>query len=278
MRETKLFAYVDKGTFIHRLSGLTKLICFLLLTLATMFTFDIRVLGAMVVLSISIAIISKLPFKRYRAFIAYILVFLLFNFCLNFLLAPDYGEELFGTRHELIVFTDFYTLTLEEVFYQLCKGVKFLVILPLGLLFFYTIHPSELASSLNGIKVPYKVCTVFSLALRYFPDIQRDYTNINLAQQARGIDTSKIAPLKNRVLSFTKVLIPLVFSTLDRVDLISNAMELRGYGKDKTRTWYSYKKLQKNDYVAIGVCIAVFVFVLIMRFLVVKELFWNPFI
>lgn len=278
MRESKLFAYVDKGTVIHRLSGLTKLICFLLLTLASMFTFDIRVLLALVALSIIIATVAKLPFKRYRAFIAYLLVFLLINFLLNFLLAPQYGEELFGTRHELIVFTDHYTLTLEEVFYQVCKAIKFLVILPLGLLFFYTIHPSELASSLNGVKVPYKVCTVFSLALRYFPDIQRDYTNINLAQQARGIDTSKKAPLKNRVLSFTKVLIPLVFSTLDRVDLISNAMELRGYGKEKTRTWYSYRRLARNDYIAIAFCVLVFVAVLMMRFLVVKDLFYNPFI
>ena len=63
--------------------------------------------------------------------------------------------------------------------------------IPLGLIFIFTTNPSEFASSLNHIGVPYKVCTTLSLTLRYFPDIIRDYTNISLAQQARGIELSK---------------------------------------------------------------------------------------
>ena len=278
MKKTKLFSYVDKGTIIHKLSGLTKLICFLLLSFASMFTYDVRVLLILLAISLIISYIAKFPFRRYKIVFIYFLVFILFNFLLNFLLAPGYGEELFGTRHVIFAINDYFTLTWEQMFYQFAKLIKYLCIMPLGLMFFFIIDPSEFASSLNGIKVPYKACTVFALALRYFPDIQRDFTNINLAQQARGIDTSKKASLKQRIVSISKILLPLVFSTLDRVELISNAMELRGYGKAKSRTWYSYRHLVKRDHIAIAVCILIFAAVLFMRYFVVKDLFWNPFI
>ena len=245
MKQTKLFSYEDKDTIIHRLSGLTKLICFLLLTFAAMFTYDIRVLALLTLFSLFIARISQLSFRRYRI---------------------------------VIIFTTGYVLTVEQLFYQLCKIVKYISIMPLGLLFFATIEPSEFASSLNGIKVPYKACTVFSLALRYFPDIQRDYTNISLAQQARGVDTSKKESLKNRIRNNAKILLPLIFSTLDRVELITNAMELRGYGKYKQRTWYSRRPLMRNDYLAIALCVLIFIAVLVMRFAVTKSMFYNPFI
>jgi hypothetical protein len=42
----KLFSYNTVDTFVHRLSGLTKLICFLLLTFAVMYSYDIRVVCA----------------------------------------------------------------------------------------------------------------------------------------------------------------------------------------------------------------------------------------
>ena len=38
----KLFSYNYMDTPIHNLSGLTKLLCFLLLTFAVMFSYDIR--------------------------------------------------------------------------------------------------------------------------------------------------------------------------------------------------------------------------------------------
>lgn len=34
--------------------------------------------------------------------------------------------------------------------------------------------------------------------------------------------------------------------------MVSNAMELRGFGKNKKRTWYMGKKLVRNDYLTIG--------------------------
>ena len=44
------------------------------------------------------------------------------------------------------------------------------------------------AASLNSIGISYKVGYSVAIALRYIPDIQRDYHSISQAQQARGVE------------------------------------------------------------------------------------------
>lgn len=274
----KLFSYNQLDTFVHRLSGVTKLICFLLLTGAVMFTYDIRVILIVFAFSVIMAGVAKISIKKVKPMLIYVFIFLALNFILTFVFAPTYGVELYGTRHVLFRLSDRYTMTAEQLFYQCTKIMKYLSAIPLGFIFFLTTNPSEFASSMNGIHVPYKACTSLSLTLRYFPDIQRDYTDVSTAQQARGLDNSKKAKLKDRVVNTTKIIIPLIFTTLDRVELITNAMELRGYGKFNKRTWYSYRSLNKEDYLSIAVALAFLLLSVIMRFFVVGSMFYNPFV
>ena len=276
--KTKLFSYSQLDTFIHRLSGLTKLICFLLLTSSVMLTFDIRIIFGIMILSIILFRIAKVEFKKVKLMFIYVFIFLITNFFLTFLFEPLYGVEIYGTCHELFRISNRYIVTLEQLFYQFTKLSKYLSVIPLGLIFFFTTNPSEFASSLNNVGVSYRACSAVSLTLRYFPDVQRDYHTISLAQQARGVEMSNKEKVLKRLKNMSNILIPLIFSTLDRVELITNAMDLRGYGKNSKRTWYSYRKLNKNDYLSITICALILLFTLYMRFFVTKSLFYNPFI
>lgn len=49
--KAKLFDYIDRDNFIFNLSGLTKLVCFLFMTFAVMFSYDIRYILFVMVLS-----------------------------------------------------------------------------------------------------------------------------------------------------------------------------------------------------------------------------------
>ena len=276
--KTKLFSYSQLDTFIHRLSGLTKLICFLLLTSSVMLTFDIRIIFGIMILSIILFRIAKVEFKKVKLMFIYVFIFLITNFFLTFLFEPLYGVEIYGTCHELFRISNRYIVTLEQLFYQFTKFSKYLSVIPLGLIFFFTTNPSEFASSLNNVGVSYRACSAVSLTLRYFPDVQRDYHTISLAQQARGVEMSNKEKVLKRLKNMSNILIPLIFSTLDRVELITNAMDLRGYGKHSKRTWYAYRKLNKNDYLSITICALILLFTLYMRFFVTKSLFYNPFI
>lgn len=276
--KTKLFSYSQLDTFIHRLSGLTKLICFLLLTTTVMLTFDIRIILGVMVLSLILFRVARIEFRKVRVMFVFVLVFLITNFFLTFLFSPTYGVEIYGTEHVLFRIAGPYVVTAEQLFYQITKFSKYLSVIPLGCIFFFTTNPSEFASSLNSIGLSYKACSALSLTLRYFPDVQTDYHTISLAQQARGVEMSAKAKLSDRLKNMVKILVPLIFSTLDRIELITNAMELRGYGKRRKRTWYSYRRLGKNDWLSIAVCLAIFLFTMYMRFFVTKSMFYNPFI
>jgi len=274
--KTKLFSYDQLDSFIHRLSGASKLICFLIITSGVMFTYDYRVIIAILIFSWILVFFSKLSFKKMAPLLLYVAIFLLFNVVLTFLITPYHGCDVYG--HKTIICHIFgnYDLTVEQIVYEGTKTLKYFSAIPLGFMMFLTTNPSEFASSLNNIKVPYKACTALSLTLRYFPDVSRDFNTISNAQQARGVDNSKKASLGKRIKNTSKIIIPLIFSTLDRVEAISNSMELRGYGKSNKRTWYSFRPMKKEDYVSIVVAILILVASLFMRFVIVKSMYYFP--
>lgn len=274
----KTFSYAQLDTLIHRLSGVTKLICFLLMTSAVMFTYDIRVIIGIMVFSYILMRIARIRFSQVRLMFVYVFIFLIANFILTFLFNPRYGTEIYGTEHDLFTFGGRYILTQEQLFYQITKFSKYLSVIPLGIIFILTTNPSEFASSLNGIGISYKVGMSLSLTLRYFPDVADDFQAIRLAQEARGLDMSKKASVSSRLKNTSAILAPLLFTTMDRVDLISNAMDLRGFGKSKTRTWYARRPLGKADYVSIAVCALVLAISLYIRFAVNHSFYYNPFI
>ena len=89
---------------------------------------------------------------------------------------------------------------------------------------------------------------------------------------------SKKEKLTVRVKNIMNICVPLIFSTLDRIELISNAMDLRGFGKHKKRTWYAAKPVKRNDFVAVALCALILGGSLFMTFVVNGSRFWNPFV
>jgi energy-coupling factor transport system permease protein len=150
------------------------------------------------------------------------------------------------------------------------------MIVPSALLLIVTTDPSEFASSLNKIGVPYSVAYAVSLSLRYIPDVQKDFENISHAQQARGVELSRKVSLARRIKGVSQILLPLVFSSLERIDVISRAMELRGFGKHKKRTWYSERPFTCTDALTLVIAALLFVFGIWFTFRDGNR-FYNPF-
>ena len=243
-----------------------------------MFSYDIRVILAVMVFSFALLRVSKIKYSQIRLMIIYVLIFLLTNAVITYLFSPERGVQIYGTRHEILTIFGHYTLTFEQLLYQGTKFLKYASVIPLGIIFLLTTNPSEFASALNGIGVNYKAAVAVSLTLRYFPDIQREYQDISLSQQARGLDLSRKAKFTDRFKNALLIIIPLIFSTLDKIELISNAMDLRGFGKSKSRTWYNKKKLTAEDYTAITISLLIFIATILVSVFVNKSRFYNPFI
>lgn len=272
-----MLEYSEIDSPIHKLTGATKLICLILWSLISMLTYDTFVLGFMVIFSIIIFKISKVKFKQISFVFYFILVFLLINNIAIFVFSPYQGVQIYGSRTDLFHIAGPYIVTAEQLFYHLNISLKYFSTIPVALLFMVATNPSEFAASLNKIGVNYKIAYSVAISLRYIPDIQHEYRDISFAQQARGIDMSKKTNLSCRIKNSSVILMPLIFSSLARIETISCAMELRAFGNKKKRTWYSARNFKKRDYLAILILLILFI-ISISITLKNGSRFFNPFI
>ena len=260
----KLLTYEKKDTWMDRLCGVTKLIYFLAWSITSMLTYDTRVLAVMLVFSLILFKISKTEWKQVGSIFKFIMFFLVINVLAIFIFAPDQGTKIYGTKHVLW-------------FYELNIILKYFTIIPAVFIFVVTTNPSEFAASLNRIGISYNIGYAVAIALRYIPDVQDDFHKIKNAQEARGIEMSGKAKLMSRIKSTASIIFPLIFTSIGRIDTISNAMELRGYGKHRKRTWYMGRKLQRNDYLCIALVLGFAVVALVITYHDGSR-FYNPFV
>ena len=251
--------YIEGDSIFHRLSGVSKILLFIVWTMITVMFLDIRIFAVMAVISAIMLYFSQIPWKTLKPLLWIMIVFNIINVIFILLITPQYGTELVGTNTELINIGYSY-INKETLFYVLTISLKYAVLMPITAIFIFTTHPSEFASSLNKIGIPYKIAYAINISFRYIPDVQREYKDILNAQQARGLafhkgEGSTMEILKN----YTTIFVPLVSSSIKRIETVSNAMELRSFGKKRKRTWYSYKKLQAMDFVFMIVCVLLLV-------------------
>ena len=273
-----VFNYINRKSPIHNLTGASKLIVLILWSLAAMTTFDTRLLVVLPIISLILFKVSGIKYKDVSFVINFTFVFMILNNLLIFLFSPEHGVSIYGTRHVLWNGIGRWVVTKEQLFYQLNVVLKYISTIPIVILFVSTTDPSEFASSLNRIGISYKIAYSVSLALRYIPDIQREYHEISVAQQARGLELNKEKEgLIKRLKCASTLLFPIIVSYMERIEVIANAMELRGFGKNKKRTWYSSRPFRTGDILAIASSVAIMVISLLLNF-VNNGRYFNPFV
>lgn len=273
---TTLFNYIDRPSPIHRLTGATKFACLVLWSFAVMVTYDTRMLVAMLLMSFALFRIARLRLSDTKFILGLMAVFLVLNMVLQYLFSPQHGVKIYGSCTVLLG-SGKYAVTAQQLFYQFNYILKFVSTIPIVLLFVCTTNPSEFAASLNRLGVKYSIAYSVALALRYIPDVQREYYDISQAQQARGIEMSRKASLIRRLRSVSAILIPLILSSMEKVDVISNAMELRSFGKYKKRTWYMARPFRAADILSMAFCAGLLAGAFFLNYLNGSR-FYNPFL
>lgn len=249
MNSDRMFInYKPGNTFLDKLTGKTKVRTFLILIVLLISTWDIRIIFPMLVL-VTIALFSLKPnWKKVNAIMLFIILVNLFNLFLIWVVSPDYGAKIVGGSTLLFKFSDFYIITSETLWYFFVRFTKFFATFILSLVFIQSITPSEIAAGLYSLKINYKICMIVSIAFRYIPDISRDFNNIKTSLQLRGLELdSKKTKLMARIKQYILILAPLIITSFDRVENIANAMDLRGFGKNKKKTFYCEHEETKDD-------------------------------
>ena len=95
---SEMLSYIKKDSPIHKLTGATKLIVFLLWAIAAMITYDTRLLIGMLIIGLIAFKMSKIKFKEVAFVLYFILLFLLLNAVMIFIFSPEQGVQIYGSR------------------------------------------------------------------------------------------------------------------------------------------------------------------------------------
>lgn len=228
-----IFNYIERRSAIHSMTGAAKLACLLLWTFAAMVTFNTPFLIVLSLLALLLFPLSKIHLSDVKVMLVLLLSFMVINGILIYLFDPEHGVTLYGTRHLLFSFGGRFTVTLEQLLYQANVALKYTATIPLIMVFVASTNPSEMAASLNRIGISYGPAYSVALAMRYIPDIINEYQDVAHCQQARGIEMSRRETVFKRMKAAAMIVMPLILSSVDRIDVITNAMVCASSGSTR---------------------------------------------
>ena len=168
MNNNVLIGYKQRDNFVDRLTGTTKLIGMIALSVIGMVSFDTRFLLVLTICSLALFRISGIKFHEVSFVLGFITVFSILNLIAVYIFGPRYGVHLYGSEHVIWQGIGPYNLTWEQLFYEFNLFLKYIFTVPLALIFLMTTNPSEFSSSLNRIGISYRISYAVSLALRIF--------------------------------------------------------------------------------------------------------------
>jgi energy-coupling factor transport system permease protein len=234
--------YLDIDTIIHRLDGRTKILLFFLEFIALVLFEDpvfILPITALILIHNALAHAWKNIWRiRFMLFILIVSSVILWNIFAS------------GETH-LFWFVD-----LESLQYSLARTLLMLSMIISGLNLLSAIRNEELVLGMIKLGMPYNVGFAISTALRMVPTISSSIYTISQAQRSRGLDLES-GNVIERIRKYIPLLIPVFISTIRSTNVFGMALESKGFGARKNRTYYLKMEMEKRDYITLTIGIAV---------------------
>ncbi len=251
MKNITLGQYYPADSVVHRLDPRVKIVLLIAFVVAVFLVPDLFGF-VFVVLYLGLSCrLSRLPVRLLIKSIKPLRFILIFTFVLNLFFT--------GGKTELLNL-GFAVLTREGLLNAIRYSLR-LVFLVLGSsLLTLTTQPVTLTDGLERLLSPLKVirfpahemAMMMTIALRFIPTLLEEADKIMKAQSARGSDF-ETGRLIQRVKAMVPLLVPLFVSAFRRAGDLAMAMEARCYHGGEGRTRLHILKMQKNDWIAIGV-------------------------
>lgn len=254
--------YIETHSVFHRLDPRIKLISLLILMLSFIgLHTGISYLIASVFV-IGLVYLTRIPVVVFWRGLKPLWIILLFTFAYHLLF----------TQGHIIWSWGWLEITTEG----LQNGGRFVwrivLLILLASILTLTTQPLTLAYGLQKLMSPLSKLNVpveqFSLmiviAIRFIPTILEELERILLAQKARGYDITTLR-FPQRILAYIPILVPLLFTIVQRAEHLSDAIDARAYGNGKGRTSYRQLHLQSIDYIVLGIAIVFAVSLLLLN-------------
>jgi energy-coupling factor transport system permease protein len=129
-------------------------------------------------------------------------------------------------------------------------AIKLSTFLATGILFLSTTRVEEFAFALTSLGVPYRLGFTMTLAFRLVPLFLDAAITVIQAQRCRGLDVHS-GRVTERVRRTVLVLIPVFMGALRRAEHMAMALEVRGFGSGRPRTFFLRTPWRPRDTLAL---------------------------
>lgn len=235
-----MFRYVEGHSLLHRLNPVVKFFSILALTVFVSLTFSVLLPLAALVIVLGTLVIGgdfgiREIFGRMRLFLAAAAAFMLSMLLLKGIgnAAPEVRFFFLGWKRADLVFV--------------CSlGLRILTFAAMTMAFVMTTSPGDLVLSLIlQLKVPCVHGYAALAAYRFLPTLHAQTKQIRLAQEIRGVKTKR--GLLSRLKAPFQTFLPLMCLAARRGGRVAIAMETRGLGASKKRTYLHRTRITKED-------------------------------
>jgi energy-coupling factor transport system permease protein len=262
--------YFQGNTFVHRLDPRVKLLVLLFFIFLELTFNDIRVILLPFAASLALYLSARIPFKEVKGTWKFLVLLIVVIGGVNGLFRLAFP----GTGVTVIAHYWILTVTVQGISGAVAAILKLLSVAIVTVTMVLTTDPSLYGPSLAKLGVPYRGAYVFDLAMRYIPAYVNDMETTLSAQMARGYRARGGKNIFATIINTVPLIVPVSINAMLSVYEVSDAMELRGFGAKKERTWFRTVTLHPFDYVAICVVAA-----LVPVFMYLRILFpglWVP--
>ena len=266
--------YFPGKTLLHRLDPRTKFLLVVLFIVVEVAFLDLRLLLFPFLASIILYLSIKVPWKEVRGTWKFIFTVMAVISLVNaFFTFHSFLGMSIPNPHVITKFWIF-TVTVEGVVLAVGALMRFLSLAIVSMCLVNTTDPGLYAPALAKLKVPYKGAFVVDLAMRYVPVYTEELETTMNAQMARGYNAKKKGGLFAPILNTVPLIVPVAMNAMLSIYDVADAMELRAFGAQKTRTWYRTVSFKRIDYVCIA---ALFMMLIVAIYLRTKfPTYWNP--
>lgn len=254
IKDITLGQFFPGNSVIHKIDPRVKILLIIAYIVFLFVANNFVSLGFMVLVTVAIVLLTKIPVKMYFKGLKAIMFIILFTSVLNMF----YGSS------EPIWQWGFLKITLNGISNAVFISIRIVALIFISCVLTYTTSPTDLTDALERLMKPltvfhikvHEIAMMMTIALRFVPTLLEETDKIMNAQKARGANMDSGGLIK-RVKAMMPVLVPLLVSSFNRAYELAVAMECRCYRGGAGRTRMKVLKAETKDAVAVAVSVFV---------------------
>jgi len=250
-----LYEFSVRKSFLASLNPITKIIISVFyVLLVLMAPLDVMMIIYFLLPIIAIALFGRIWPWEYITFILLLLPMVLALLILQvfFFAGEPYVAIEIGFLSDL--FKKPFVLLLSEpgFTFGLSLGLRIMAMAMSFSMFVISTDPFDIGHAFNNLGLPFRASYMIGFAMRLFPLIQEELSNIGNAAQARGYPSMFSLNPINMLRGLTVTFVPLAVGAIKRGTQMALAMEIRGYSLPEetgvARTYMKDVSFRKRDY------------------------------